>query len=178
MEASLALIRWEHTKEKQHLVVKAEKNTECSWASCLSGFHIHSEGCQEMIWLLRGQASSKVFSWSEGWKSSSGMQKHGRKAGNGGIVPFAPLLLNPELEYLLQTRSLLTGGYLAEPGQHAEVAWFGMTWLYHQIYPKLDPSLIWSTFCRPSWMMYEQRLRTQPGHRVPSEWCCGVPLQE
>lgn len=50
------------------------------------------------------------------------MQKHGRKAGNGGIMPFAPLLLNPELEYLLQTRSLLTGGYLAEPGQHAEVA--------------------------------------------------------
>lgn len=87
---------------------------------CLPGFHIHSEGCQEMIWLLRGQASSKVFSWCEGWKSSVGMQKYGTKAGTGGVMPFAPLLLNPELECLLQTRSLLTSSYVAEPGQRAE----------------------------------------------------------
>lgn len=35
-------------------------------------------------------------------------------------MPFAPLLLNPELERLLQTRSLLTSSYVAEPGQRAE----------------------------------------------------------
>lgn len=165
-------------------MVKAEKDTECSWAACLT-FTSTRRAVRRWFGFLEDKPAPKCSPGVRAEKAvrecKSMGQKHGTKAGTGGVMPFAPLLLNPELERLLQTRSLLTSSYVAEPGQRAEGVWFGMTWLYHQIYPKLDLSLIWSTIYRlgvhPRWCC-EHSPRTQQGHKVPSEWCCGVSLQE